>query len=310
MTTDPSIVGCAPSKLVRVRRKPDRARYDIAAVHAVLDAAPFSHVATVRHGRPVVLPMAHGRLGGSLVLHGSHAAGLFRDAAAGSPVCITATLFDGLVLGRSARNHSMNYRSVTIHGHATAITEPDEIIAGLRAVVEHLLPGRWERIRKPSSAEIRETALWQVPIAEASAKTRSGSTLDSDLDRGLPVWAGHIPAGLVFGQPIAADGIPPGTEPPAVQAIITQVVHLALSGAHHGDVRRGEVVAGAQHGVAGPVGECVREAVAEIEPGRMPPLAVSPPAAHRTVGQVRVDGHDVHLRVTKEPIDNVLPGRP
>ena len=214
MTTDPSIVGCAPSKLVRVRRKPDRARYDVAAVHAVLDAAPFSHVATVRHGRPVVLPMAHGRLGGSLVLHGSHAAGLFRDAAAGSPVCITATLFDGLVLGRSARNHSMNYRSVTIHGHATAITEPDEIIAGLRAVVEHLLPGRWERIRKPSSAEIRETALWQVPIAEASAKTRSGSTLDSDLDRGLPVWAGHIPAGLVFGQPIAADGIPPGTEPP------------------------------------------------------------------------------------------------
>jgi len=214
MATDPATVGCAPSQRARVRRKPDRARYDIAAVHAVLDAAPFSHVATVRQGRPVVLPMAHGRLGGSLVLHGSHAAGLFRDAAAGSPVCITATLFDGLVLGRSARNHSMNYRSVTIHGRATAITEPDEIIAGLRAVVEHLLPGRWEQVRKPSSAEIRETALWQVPIDEASAKTRSGSTLDSDLDRGLPVWAGHIPAGLVFGQPIAADGLPSGTEPP------------------------------------------------------------------------------------------------
>ena len=43
-------------------------------------------------------------------------AGLFRDATDGSPVCITATLFDGLVLGRSAGNHSMNYRSVAIHG--------------------------------------------------------------------------------------------------------------------------------------------------------------------------------------------------
>jgi nitroimidazol reductase NimA-like FMN-containing flavoprotein (pyridoxamine 5'-phosphate oxidase superfamily) len=153
MTTDPSTVDCTPSPLVRVRRKPGRARYDMAAVHAVLDAAPFSHVATVRNGRPVVLPMAHGRLDGSLVLHGSHAAGLFRDAAAGSPVCITATLLDGLVLGRSARNHSMNYRSVTIHGHATAITEPDEIIAGLQAVVEHLIRGRWQQVRKPSTAE-------------------------------------------------------------------------------------------------------------------------------------------------------------
>jgi hypothetical protein len=108
----------------------------------------------------------------------------------------------------------MNYRSVTIHGHAAAITEPDEIIAGLRAVVEHLLRGRWEQVRKPSSAEIRETALWQVPIDEASAKTRSGSTLDSDDDRGLSVWAGHISAGLIFGQPMAADGLPPGIEPP------------------------------------------------------------------------------------------------
>jgi len=81
-------------------------------------------------------------------------------------------------------------------------------------------------------------------------------------------------------------------------------------GSDHGDVRRREIVAGAQHGVPGPVGERVGEAVAEIEPGRMPPLAVSPPPAHRTVGQIRIDGHDVDLRVTKESLDNVLPGRP
>ncbi|HEX3960745.1 MAG TPA: pyridoxamine 5'-phosphate oxidase family protein, partial [Trebonia sp.] len=72
-----------PSPLTTVQRKPGRARYDTAAVHAVLDAAPISHVATVRCGRPVVLPMAHGRIGDTLYLHGSAAAGLFRDAAAG-----------------------------------------------------------------------------------------------------------------------------------------------------------------------------------------------------------------------------------
>lgn len=200
-----------PAPLLRVRRKPDRARYDTAAVFAVLDAAPFSHVATVRDGRPIVLPMAHGRIGSTLVLHGSPAAGLFRDAGRGSPVCVTATLLDGLVFGRSARNHSMNYRSVTVHGHATPVTEPDEITAGLRAVVDHITPGRWAQVRKPTSPELRETALWQVPIIEASVKSRTGSTLDPESDRTLQVWAGHLPAQLTFGPPIAAEGLPPGT---------------------------------------------------------------------------------------------------
>ena len=108
--------GSEPAALARVRRKPERAHYDPLSVHAVLDAAPFCHVATVRARRPVVLPMAHGRIGSTLILHGSPAAGLFRDTRRGSPVCVTATLFEGLVLSRSARYHSMNYRSVTVHG--------------------------------------------------------------------------------------------------------------------------------------------------------------------------------------------------
>jgi uncharacterized protein len=213
-----------PSRLVRVRRKPGRARYDAAAVHAVLDAAPFCHVGTVRDGRPVVLPMAYGRLGRLLVLHGSPAAGLFRDTGRGSPVCITATLFDGLVLGRSARSHSMNYRSVTIHGHATAITDPGHLLAGLRAITDHLTQGRWAQVRKPTRAELRETALWAVPIEAASVKSRSGSTLDPDLDRALPVWAGHIPTQIIFGPPIPAPGLPPGIELPGyLRALPTTV---------------------------------------------------------------------------------------
>ena len=202
-----------PSRLARVRRKPDRARYDAAAAYAVLDAAPFCHVATVRNGRPVVLPMVHGRLDDTLVLHGSVAAGLFRDMRRASPVCVTATLFDGLVLARSARNHSVNYRSVTVHGEATEVTEPDEVMLGMRALVEHMAPGRWEQVRKPLLAELRDTALWQVPIREASVKARSGSTIDPPSDEALPVWAGHIPAGLVFGPPVPAGGLPRSVDP-------------------------------------------------------------------------------------------------
>jgi uncharacterized protein len=203
-----------PSRLARVRRKPYRARYDRPAVHGVLDAAPFCHVATVRDGRPIVLPMAHGRLGDTLFLHGSPVAGLFRDTGGGSPVCVTATLLDGLVLARTAINHSMNYRSATVHGHATRITEEDELMAGLRAVTDHLLPGRWEELGLPTEDDLRETALWGMTIDEASVKARSGPPLDPECDRALPVWAGHLPARVVFGQPVPADGMPPGIEPP------------------------------------------------------------------------------------------------
>jgi nitroimidazol reductase NimA-like FMN-containing flavoprotein (pyridoxamine 5'-phosphate oxidase superfamily) len=202
------------AELARVRRKPERARYDSAAAYTVLDAAPFSHVATIRDGRPVVLPMAHGRIGDTLVLHGSPAAGLFRDFRRGSPACVTATVLDGLVLGRSARNHSMNYRSVTVHGCAIAVTEPDDILAGLRAIVDHLIPGRWAQVRPPAGAELRETALWQVPIAGASVKIRTGSTLGPAEDLSWPAWAGQVPARLVYGTPVAAAGLPPGTRLP------------------------------------------------------------------------------------------------
>jgi uncharacterized protein len=219
-----------PSRLVRVRRKPGRARYDAAAVHAVLDAAPFCHVATVRGERPVVLPMAFGRLGRLLVLHGSPAAGMFRDAGRGSPVCVTATLFDGLVLARSARNHSMNYRSVTIHGRATAITEPGQLLAGLQAITDHLTPGRWAQVRKPTRAELRETALWAVPIEAASVKSRSGSTLDPDVDRALPVWAGCIPARFIFGPPVPADGLPSGIELPGYLSVLPTAVDAGAGG--------------------------------------------------------------------------------
>jgi uncharacterized protein len=205
--------GGRPSRLARVRRKPERARYDSASVYAVLDAAPFCHVGTVRGGRPVVLPMMHGRLGDTLVLHGSLAAGLFRDMRRTSPVCVTATVFDGLVLARSARNHSTNYRSVTVHGDAAEVTDPGEKMIGMWALLEHIAPGRWDQVRKPLRGELGDTGLWQVPIEDVSVKARSGSTIDPESDVGWPVWAGHIPADLVFGQPVPAEDLPPSVDP-------------------------------------------------------------------------------------------------
>ncbi|MDD9935597.1 MAG: pyridoxamine 5'-phosphate oxidase family protein [Myxococcales bacterium] len=39
----------------------------------------------------------------------------------GAPACITTTLVDGLVFGRSAFRHSMNCRSVVLYGHGQEV---------------------------------------------------------------------------------------------------------------------------------------------------------------------------------------------
>lgn len=104
----------------------------------------------------------------------------------------------------------MNYRSAMIHGNAVLVTAPQEILDGLRAIVNHNIPGRWNQVRKPTSTEIRETGIWRVPLTQASVKTRTGSTLDPDADRTLPVWAGVIPTAIILRPPVAAEGVPPG----------------------------------------------------------------------------------------------------
>jgi len=210
MTTDHVI----PAELARVRRKPERARYDAAAVYAVLDAAPFCHVGTVRAGRPVVLPMVHARVGDRLYLHGSPAAGLFRDTRRGSPVCVTATLLDGLVLSRAAKHHSVNFRSAAVHGDAVPVLDPDQIRAAFAALIDHLTPGRYSELPDPDDEDIRTTAIWEVAIAEASVKTRSGPPLDDEAEWGLPVWAGEVPVRLDYGRPLADQGMAPGAPLP------------------------------------------------------------------------------------------------
>jgi uncharacterized protein len=209
-----SVADGKPSFLSLFRRKRERERYDQASVYAVLDAAPFCHVATVRRGRPVLLPMAHGRIGDRLILHGSPAAGLFRDTRQGSPVCVTATILDGLVLAGTARPHSMNYRSVTVYGTATLISAQRQILAGMRALIEHVTPGRWDDLPAPADFHIRETALWQVEIAEASVEQQAGGPPGLAAGLANPAWTGQLPVQLSYGQPIGADGLPAGTEPP------------------------------------------------------------------------------------------------
>jgi hypothetical protein len=213
-TTDTSPTS-PPSARTTVRRLPERASYDRADVHAILDEGLVAHVGLATDDGPVVIPMLYGRDGDRLLLHGSPASRLLRGGAKGTQMCVTVTLVDGLVLARSAFHHSMNYRSVVVLGEATAIGDLAERRAALDVLVEHIVPGRTADARPPSERELRGTLVLALPLEECSVKVRTGDPKDEDDDMDLPVWAGVVPLATVAGAPVAADDLRGDSRPPA-----------------------------------------------------------------------------------------------
>jgi uncharacterized protein len=116
-------------------------------------------------------------------------------------LCVTVTLVDGLVLARSAFHQSINYRSVVILGRGHAVTERADKEAALRALVEHVVPGRSADVRGPNAKELATTLVIAVPLQEASAKARTGPPKDAPGDA-LRVWAGEVPLSLQAHEPI------------------------------------------------------------------------------------------------------------
>jgi len=199
---------------IRVRRHPERASYDTGDIDAILDAGFICHLAVVRDGRPVVIPTLYARDGDRLLVHGSPAAGMFRDAARIADVCVTVTHVDGLVLARSAFSHSINYRSVVIHGTARQITDDGEKTEALGVIVDHVARGQWDTVRRPTPEELRQTDVWSVTWTEASAKVRSGPPKDDEADLDLPIWAGVLPLVTTAGALIPDQFVAPDVAPP------------------------------------------------------------------------------------------------
>ena len=192
----------SPTVRTRVVREPQRAVYDRQAVNQILDEAFLCHVGFVADAQPFVIPTSYGRDGDTLYIHGSAASRMLRNLDQGVPVCITVTLLDGLVLARSVFNHSMNYRSVVILGVATQVDDPAEKLAALRALSEHIIPGRWDDSRRPNEKELKATSVLRLPITEFSAKVRVGPAVDDEEDYSFLTWAGVIPLDVTVGTPI------------------------------------------------------------------------------------------------------------
>jgi nitroimidazol reductase NimA-like FMN-containing flavoprotein (pyridoxamine 5'-phosphate oxidase superfamily) len=206
----------APTAQTRVRRLPQRAAYDRETIHAILDEAIHCHVGFLHAGQPVVIPTIHWRVGDELFVHGSAASRMLEHGADGAPLCVTVTLVDGLVFARSAFHHSLNYRSVVVFGRARAVTEREEKLATLTALVNRFAPGRAERVRAPSELELKATLVLALPIAEASAKVRAGGPIEDEADLAIPVWTGVVPLRLAASPAQVAQPVTPGELPPAL----------------------------------------------------------------------------------------------
>ncbi len=191
-----------PTERTRIVREPQRAVYDRATAYQILDEGFICHVGFVADGQPFVIPTGYGRSGDNLYIHGSAASRMLRNLDQGVSVCVTVTLLEGLVLARSIFNHSMNYRSVVVLGTARAVEDQQEKLTALRALSEHILPGRWAESRQPNEKELKATLVMRLPIEEFSAKVRQGPPIDDEEDYSFPTWAGVIPLRMVAGEPI------------------------------------------------------------------------------------------------------------
>jgi len=215
--TAPRPAAYTPTDRTVPTRSRDRAAYDQETVHSILDEGYVCHLGFVRDGAPVVLPTLYGRIGERLYVHGSTGSRPLRmagKAEPGLPVCLTVTHVDGLVLARSAFHHSLNYRSVVVHGTAHQVTDPDEKRTALDALVDQVVSGRSADSRPANAKELAATAVLRLDLGEVSAKLRTGGPNDDPEDLGLPHWTGVVPLHKGYGTPVPADDLAPGVELP------------------------------------------------------------------------------------------------
>jgi nitroimidazol reductase NimA-like FMN-containing flavoprotein (pyridoxamine 5'-phosphate oxidase superfamily) len=180
------------SERVRVRRQPKKARYDRESIHAVLDRGLFCHLAFVDDGHPFCIPTLHARVGDDVYVHGSTASRTLRTLITGADACLTVTVLRGLVLARSAFEHSANYDSVVLLGRFRRVEDDDARLAALAAFTNKLLPGRWDEVRQPSRKELKATTILSMSI------------------EAIETWAGVVPVVTSFGDPEPAPGLRPG----------------------------------------------------------------------------------------------------
>jgi nitroimidazol reductase NimA-like FMN-containing flavoprotein (pyridoxamine 5'-phosphate oxidase superfamily) len=190
------------SAVNRVKRAPDRGRYDKKTIYQILDAALICHIAYVIDGQPYCTPTGFWREGDHLYWHGSSASQMIRTQAQGVAVCLTVTHVDALVMARSGFHHSVNYRAVMAFGHAHIVDDANEKLRLMDNFIDRIYPGRSRLIRQPNPQELKATTMMGMVIETASGKIRDKHVADDEEDyEAVPAWSALYPLTQVLGAP-------------------------------------------------------------------------------------------------------------
>lgn len=196
----------------KAQRMSERASYDLAAVHEILDAALICHIAYVVDGQPYCTPTTFWRSGNHVIWHGSVGGKMVKEQSRHTDVCLTVSFLDSIVLTRGAFGHAVNYRSVMLFGRASVIDDPQEKEREARQILDNFLPRRSEFVVPPTALELKQVSLLRMPIDQAVAKVRNyPASHEPPLHRGHPVWAGEIPISLRIGEPVPCELLDPKT---------------------------------------------------------------------------------------------------
>lgn len=191
-----------PTDRTRVRRAAERADYDTATLHAIIDAACLCHIAFADGKGTHCIPTACWRMGEHLYIHGSNGSRLLRQLSE-QQACVTITHLDGLVLARSAFSHSMNYRSAMIYGQFERVEGEADKHAAMEAFMDALVAGRQADVRPGNDKEYAATTVMRIALTEAVCKVRSGGPNDDLEDLDWPAWAGVLPLVTTRAAPVA-----------------------------------------------------------------------------------------------------------
>lgn len=202
------------TELNKVKRGANRATYDVDQINAILDDGFIGFVSYIFQGKAISLPMAYGRKGTSIFLHGSLKNRMLLSLIEAGEASMTVMHLDALVLARSGLHHSVNYRSVTLFGEICKVEEDGDKTKALQCVVDHMMEGRWDGIRPMLPKELNGTLVAELKITTASAKVRDVGVKDETKDLDLDIWAGLVPIRQIAEYPISDSLLPPNTPIP------------------------------------------------------------------------------------------------
>ncbi|QKX06495.1 pyridoxamine 5'-phosphate oxidase family protein [Aquimarina sp. TRL1] len=211
------------SALNKVVRGSKRATYEKDTVYQILDDTFMCNIGYVWENNAIVIPTAYGRDKDIIYIHGSLKNRMMRGILETGKVCLSITHLDGLVLARSAFHHSANYRSVNVFGSVREVQDADEKMKALECIMNHMVAGHWESVRKPNKKEFDATLVIAVTIDTASAKIRAEGVIDEKSDMNSDYWAGVVPIKQVAGRPESDEKLAEGIVIP--DSVLTYVAN-------------------------------------------------------------------------------------